>query len=329
MKIRIFTNEVAGGWRADSIEQFLGGGEECVVLLAEAFVRSGYDVYVYHTFPSDYTKGNYTRNGVYYGTRESVECSDGDILISFKDTLPWRGKESDASVKIHWSSEVEKPWNLQNVDAVVCLSEFHASRMIFVPSDKRVVIPCGIDTASLDRNEISKVPNTMLYCSSPDRGLMQLLSDWRSIANAHSGLELRIAYGFGNLEKMHSKAAAFKSSIFHKFKQDGITYLGELSKNDLEREYYRAEYWVLPLSNPESELFCLNAVKSRYCGCKPVVNRLGALKDTVGDYIPYPAFVSGNKSILTINNSYDQCLSWDTVVNQYWMPLFESILTSL
>ena len=51
--------------------------------------------------------------------------------------------------------------------------------------------------------------------------------------------------------------------------------------------YWKSEYWVLPLNNPQSELFCLNAIKAQYCGSIPVVRRVGALQETVNQFIDW------------------------------------------
>lgn len=330
MQIRLFTNEVIGGWCANDLEEFLGGSEECVVLLSEALVRAGYKVRCYHTFSADMKSKNnwYELNGVQYANRESVDVNPQDILITFKNKLPWLATfDNEAAVRIHWSSDVEIPWNPKIIDAFVCISDYHESRIIFVPKEKCVVIPHGIDAESLVQNKVEKQPGTILYCSSPDRGLTQLLTDWQSIRNAHhQKLELRIAYGFSNLEKMGGPASRqIKNNILHKMKQAGITYLGQLNKNELEQEYHRAQYWIMPLNNPDSELFCLNAVKSRFCGCIPVVNKIGALKNTVGEYIDYKKFFNGYTETKKEKPAWP-IMNWDEIVKNYWTPLFEKHL---
>lgn len=332
MRIRIFTNEVAGGWNANDLETFLGGSEECIVLLSEALARSGYDVNVYHTFSEDLKKSSYKRNSVKYHKRDSARTDKKDILLTFKDSLPWRGLQNNEAVRVHLSAEVEQPWDTRNLHYFVCLSDFHSSRIVFVPEENKTVIPLGVDKESLIKNKefllknkCSREPNTMLYCSSPDRGLLRVLSDWCRIVASYPEMKLKVAYGFKNFDRMATQGKVLKNNLMRMMKQKGITYLGQLTKDELEQEYYKSEYWVLPLFNPESELFCLNAVKSWYCGCKSVVSKIGALKNTVGDYIPYASFVDGQSSIIN-----DKCtvsaMAWDQVVSEYWIPLFEKIL---
>lgn len=329
MKIHIFVNEVAGGWVPDDIDRFLGGGEECVVLLAEAFVRHGFKVVVYSNW-DDKTIKDIEWHGVEYKPREKAVIGTNpaeEILITFKDPTP---HIQGASVfrNIHWSSDVERPWTAPYLNYFVNLTEYHQSQNVFVKNSRSVIAPHGVDIASLDKNKCDRVPDTMLYCSSPDRGLVQLVKDWPSVKEHHPKLELRVAYGFRNFqanEASDPRAGTWERNLLKMMEVAGIEYLGQLSKNKIEEEYWKAQYWCLPLQSPRSELFCLNAVKARYCGCMPVVNKVGGLRSTVGDYIEYPLFANG------LTNKVEEfpkatAMTWDAVVKRYWMPMIEGEL---
>lgn len=315
--IKIYTNEVVGGWSPR--DKMLGGSEECVVLLAEEFQRQGHEVTVYHTKkPGD---GKFILNGVYYFERGAVECYPEDIFITFKDPSPWlNGLAGDARVKIHWSSDVEDMWDTSLVDYFVNLTEYHQRRNFFVREDRKCIIPHGIDTGSLASGP-GRVPGLILYCSSPDRGLLTLLRDWSVIRSHYPRMLLNITYGFDIFDRvMGSRGAAFKQEILRLMNQPGVTFLGTLSRNELIEQYHEAEFWILPLQRPDSELFCLNAIKSRECGCTPVVNKKGALENTVGDFIDYSEFVGGNP-ILKKSNLPVPAISWAQIYENYWKKL--------
>ena len=95
MHIQIYMNEVAGGWLPDDIDRFLGGSEELIVLLAEALVRYGFRVTVYHNRPLDcgiQQREDVERNEVYYLPRERATLGkdpQNEVLITFKDPSPF------------------------------------------------------------------------------------------------------------------------------------------------------------------------------------------------------------------------------------------------
>ena len=324
-KVKIFTNEVVPAWEPTDLENFLGGSEEAIVLFAEELAKHDYDVTVYH---SQRIQSDKTHNGVKYSSRESAKCDADDIFITWKDSLPWKNG-AKAAKNIHWSSDVEQGWefnkktnslNINAVDVFVNISRYLNYKNVFVPVEKRSVIPHGIDTESLDNHKAEQIENTILYCSSPDRGLFNLLQDWPEIKKRSPQMTLKVAYGWGNFNFRNFELRRFRNQINDLLRQDGIEYLGALRRDEIEREYWKAQYWVLPLNNPDSELFCLNAVKSQYCGCIPVVNKLGALKETVADYIPYMSFRQGKLNVAKEKGVYSKALTWKEVVEKYWVP---------
>jgi len=312
--VKIFTNEVAGGWSPHDIEEMLGGSEECVVLLAEQMAASGHEVKVYHT-PKHDEMGAF-RKGVEYSPRAQFVPNPDDVVITFKDYTPWvRGV--NARIKIHWSSDVEGVWDTSLVDHFVNLTEYHQRRNFFVRTDKRRVIPHGIDVEPGEKTE----HGTMLYCSSPDRGLIELLQDWKTIRSHFPEMQLKVAYGFDLFDRvMGTNGFEFKRAILNLAKQPGISFLGTLSKDELNEQYRKAEYWVLPLQRPDSELFCLNAIKSRVLGCIPIVNKVGALENTVGDFIDYSEFVGGNP-VLKESNRPVPAMDWAQIYENFWKKL--------
>ena len=316
-EIKIFTNHVSGGWSPLDLDNMLGGSEECVVLLSEAFQRHGYKVTVYH---SQTEQGELVCNGVKYLSREVAEIFNTDYLITFKDPTPYL-QGAECKVKIHWSSEVERYWNTSAVDHHVNLSDYHSSRNGF--ADHREVVPMGIDLKHLLSHRVNKEADTVLYSSSPDRGLFRLLQDWKQIRTHYPDLELRVTYGFEVFDKItDGHGNDYKKMLSELIRQEGVKFLGSLTRDQMAREYWKAEHWILPLENPDSELFCLNALKSRFCGATPIVNKIGALKNTVGEYLKYSEFIEGVTQV-TDSVSPVPVMDWDNVVENYWKPLLD------
>lgn len=324
MIVRIYTNSYPGGWSRSMLEDGgIGGSEESVILLSEALTRKGHTVVVYHSQAVE--RDAATVNGVDYRPREQFEYHSRDVVITFKTHNLW-DKGIVPYRKIHWSCDVEKPWDISSLDAFVHISHYHLSRHLWLNMGKARVIPLGVDMASLHRNRVERVPRSLLYCSSPDRGLERLLIDWPMIQKNHAGVTLRVAYGWSQFDACTSgnrTARDYKNMLLKMMQQPGIENLGCLTKQQIEAEYWRAQYWCLPLSNPDSELFCLNAIKARVAGAIPVVNQYGALRNTVAEHIPYPDFVQGKNRLLTTDRESVGPESWDEVAERYWLPLFE------
>lgn len=296
----------------------IGGSEEAISYLAQEFFNIGFKVTIYTSLNGD----NCTYNGVNFRPHEDFDPQKRtDVFISFKDREIW-SQQIQAHTKIHFSLEVEPFWMHPDIDHYVFTSNFHRSRMPWIPRDLTHVIPLGVSIPELEPlKNYEKDAKSILYASSPDRGLEQLLEDWPILHQR--GYTLRVAYGFKILEKMaetNPNVKAHLDKLKEQLKQPGIENLGALCQSEINEEYARAHYWILPLRNPESELFCLNAVKSRYYGCKAIVNKVGALKETVGDYIDYSDFVAGDLSEIPERQRFD-AMDWEDVVAQYWMRI--------
>jgi len=323
LRIDLWCNAVAGGWRPHDLETSLGGGEEAVALWARALATRGHRVRVFHNAPD----GAATRwGGAAFLPHERFNpFARRDVLVSWKSPHPWR-IGATASVRLHWSSDVEAPWSprmLERLHGFVVLTPFHRRCMPWLPERLTRVIPLGLDTAHLDAHWAPREAGLCLYASSPDRGLETLLRDWPRIRDWQPGLRLEVCYGFSRLLASAGGSphvAAFRERMARLLRQEGVTYRGALSRAETARTYWRAAYWMHPLNRAESELFCLNAVKARHCGVVGVVNRLGALQQTATRWIDYTAFREGGRDITTVPPY--PAPDWDTVVRDYWEPLF-------
>lgn len=322
MKLSLYTNRVAGGWTP--VDKMLSGSEDSVVCLSTEFAKLGWEVEVFLNAPATVGGADLECNGVLYRQHKHFTPSDSrDVLITFKDKLPLiLGAKADT--KIHWTAEVETPWAqgiLGMVDKFVTISHYHSSRLEdWVPADKLKAIPLGVDTPEKLNNQ--RMENWMLYSSSPDRGLAELLRDWPEIRKHHPDLELIVTYGWERFDACGG-AQAYKQMVQGMMDQPGVHNQGQVSKVEMDALYNRAQYWVLPLQFADSELFCFNAMKARIGGAMPVVNRIGALQNTVESWIPYDQFCRGETvELFESSEKVYQPQSWGEVVADYWLPMF-------
>lgn len=302
-------------WKPEDINTFLAGCQECLVLLAEALQRQGYKVKVLLHGPTKID--TQICNGIEYSDFSKFIVDDSVIILFKINPLPEDKRLETANV-IFWSSDVQTNVSPDRyIKKYVCLTDYHLNRNGW---KNGYVIPHGIDFLSLRRNRTEKENDTMLYCSSPDRGLAQVLQQWEVIKTYYPNLKLYITYGFKIAKQILDKSTLQSEEELKQFcTGKDITYLADLNRTDLEKLMWRCKYWVLPLNNPDSELFCLSAVKAQFCGCIPVVNKLGALTETVGDYIEFSSFCRGDTTI--VRGKTNSIYSWDDVVMKYWIPL--------
>ena len=321
--VKLLVNHLPDGWCPTDLQSFLGGSEECVVQLSESLSRSGYDVTVFHTQRIDAVDH---LNGVNYVDRSSFFYGEDDIVVVFKDPRAIKDLIKFKPKKlIFWSSDVEKPFRDDDIDAFVSISPYLKKRNIWVDGRVHRVIPHGLGLDITKDNE-GKIPNSVVYSSSPDRGLEELLNDWPRIHEKHPDLFLNVTYGFKSFDSIHKdpRASRYKKTLLTLMSAlPNVKYIGQLSKVQMEYLYWRTQYWILPLNRADSELFCLNAVKSQYCGCKPIINDIGALRNTVGSHYSYSDFINGAWN--WIEREADiKPMSWDDIVSQYWKPILEN-----
>lgn len=317
--IAIVTENFYHPWSPNDLESFLGGSQECVVLLAEALLNTGFyqvDVFTYGPIQSNTEE----RNGVIYRDFSNFNYNYDSIILFKVNPLQNREELKNINV-IYWSSDVEERPKCDYINSYVCLTEYHKERCGW--SDA-IVIPHGIDTESLMRNRVNREKNTIIYSSSLDRGLDILLANWKKIKEKYPEMKLLVTYGFKISNQLSSYGSLLNGKVEDNLKQIctnlDIEYLGDISKDELEKLYWRCEYWCLPLKNPDSELFCFNAVKSQFCGCTPIVYQKGALLETVKDHIHFDSFVDGNKE-QTIGKNDVPTYTWEQVVQKYWIAL--------
>lgn len=315
-KIVIITENFKVPWNPNDIDDFLGGSQEVVVLFAEALKQSDFDVSVF-TLGETKTE-TVSRKDVLYSDFSFFDYN-ADFIILFKIN-PLKEQRIKNSKIVFWSSDIQKhvPFHFDKIQTTVCLTNYHKTRNNW---ENSFMLPHGFDKESLNKNKKEKIPNTVLYSSSFDRGIETLINSWSTIKKYFPNLKLKITYGFKIANQFASNLGKELNSKSEKHIKEvceilDIEYLSNISRNEIEKLYWESEYWILPLNNADSELFCINAIKAQYCGCIPIVNKIGALKETVSDYIPFDEFVKGNKNIIKNENTIPS-YSWLEIVNKW------------
>jgi glycosyltransferase involved in cell wall biosynthesis len=234
-------------------------------------------------------------NGVHYRDhREFKPWEHSNIFISFKNRQVLESS-INADKILYFTTEIEGKWpqaQLNQVDQVITISKFHTHRMGDAGHPKLKHEYLWADMERMAKNRVAREEGTMLYSSSFDRGLEELLACWDTVKKKMNLKKLYITYGwdFINLiAKDNPNMAKWKErmeKLIEQHKED-IVFLGRVSFDEMCQQYWKCQYWCLPLNNADSELFCINAIKAQAAGCIPLVRRTGALQETVNNFVAW------------------------------------------
>lgn len=134
-------------------------------------------------------------------------------------------------------------------------------------------------------------PFRLMYASSPDRGLENLLWIFRRAREYVPELELHAFYGFKNMEKLEEKYPRFakiRQQIKKDANQPGVFLHGRVPQKELYREWLKTSLWVY--STNFTETSCITCMEAQALGAIPVTNPLWALSENVGHGI----FIEGD-----------------------------------
>lgn len=316
MKISIYTNEIWGGWKPQDYDAFLGGSEEIIVELSEQFKRRGHDVVVY------YQGENTEYRGVdYKNYNEFKPWEYNNVFISWKNMQVWE-QSIYAGKSIHYTAEINYIDDLLaiNIDHVMCISDYHKRRMIETNphlEDKIMTMYLGVPDCEVIFN-VTKA-NRVLYSQAPERGLAKAVDLFNKYPKVKYKLD--VTYGWDSYEKynLHNpQAMLWRDSMCVAMDNDKrITQHGAVKQAVMNELYSKCKYWIHPLNNPDSELFCRNAVKAQLAGCVPVVNKVGALENTVNQYIEYKDFDFEQVVDVYTNLEFAKRFLWSNVIKEW------------
>jgi glycosyltransferase involved in cell wall biosynthesis len=277
-------------WAGRSVEEWappslngsgIGGSETAVIEVARRFAADGWKVDVYNA-PGRY-EGVY--DGVGYWEPSRFDGSERvDVLVSWRNPLV---SMKDARVRLLWCHDLNYGPDAigpgQGWSRVLGVSGWHAGMLSrYYGIDNADYVPNGINLERFDP-AIKKVPWRCVYASSPDRGLLRLLSLWPRIVENEPGAELHVAYGWQTFDRMavdRPDMQRFKAHVMDRIEHTPqVVYRDRLPQNELARLYSESYAWLYPTSF--LEVSCISAMEAMAGGAVPVVTKCGALPETI------------------------------------------------
>lgn len=128
-------------------------------------------------------------------------------------------------------------------------------------------------------------PKRLIWTSSPDRGLKEVLDIFERARETVSDLELAIFYGMDNIERIcegdRTRWPWVQSWVQYDraHAMPGVTWHGRIGQDALKRELFRAGVWLYPTWF--SETSCISCMEAQACGVIPITRPFWAVGHNV------------------------------------------------
>lgn len=286
LRIDLYVGPSHESWSPKSVETGIGGSEEMFIGMARELAKRN-TVTVWNRCLDD--EGTY--DGVVYKNYDDFDVKETDILIIARSPqlLLKHHLDKVKAKKYLWLHDTVNPLEvlpyLMGFDGVFALSKWHQNyyTQCCAPEfrDKILLTRNAVDYSNFEQ-KVKRDPNTIVYGSMYNRGLVELLTLWPKIKLAAPETKLRIFYGWQTMEKMlpMEQFNAFKGEVERLMDQEGITHLGRISHKEVAKEMLGAGIWAYPCIKFD-EISCITAMKAQIGGAIPVVIPRAALMDTV------------------------------------------------
>lgn len=256
-----------------------GGAETALIWLSHHLARRGHDVSVYNGANGDF-------DGVKYRPLGAFDLSDPiDVFVLFRN--PWSGvTKVNAKTTVFWSCDQQTEGNYATevfpwVDHTICISpyhlRYHVERYGLNPNTAWVT-DLGVNWDEY-KAQVPKVPNRLIYCSQPERGLTVLFVAFGLIREQVPDVSLTIT-----ADRRLWGVDYTGDELYHKLwdtmgESDRINYVGAVPREELAKLQLEAEVMSFPCTY--EELHCLAATECQVAGAVPVTSMMGSLPTTV------------------------------------------------
>ncbi len=311
LSVIIWTGPCFEPWDATSPNtRGIGGSETAAIEMGKNLAALGHAV----TICGDTRTAPQVFDGVRYVHWEQMPVIDCDVLICSRSPGLLENEDRiKARLKLLWVHDIHvgQPspqldrWLLR-FDRIMCLSnwhkEFFCQTYPSVHPDRVIVTRNGIDperfalpmpagyAARLDA--MPGKSNHLVFSSSPNRGLLTLLSLFPNIKRQVPDAEAHIYYGMDcwrTFAKMRgdknelATIAHYEKAIADAERAGGVHYHGRVNQRELAAAFMRAKVWFYPTLGPElfAETSCISAMEAQAAGCVPLTTAHGALVETV------------------------------------------------
>lgn len=184
------------------------------------------------------------------------------------------------------------------VDIYAALSPVHRDHLIriagtTVTPSKFTWLPNSINLEFFS-DKIAKVPFSMAWCSSPDRGLHRLIEIFPAIRARVPGATLKIFYRFepwyegvkDRTDDLGKRGRYIKDCLdrLGRNGENGLTMVGPVNNRRMAEELLATQIWAYPCDTISfTEGFCVAALDAMAARCIPIISDADAIGDIYKD----------------------------------------------
>lgn len=276
--IVFFCSAAFEDWGPESLVKGCGGSEEAIIQLTKRLAALGWDVTVYNNCVKESIV-----DGVKWVRYERFNPRDMfNIIVSWRNNLflSYPITAMKKIVDMHDTPEpnLYQPEDMKDVTIFV-KSKYHRTWLPNLPDEKFVIIPNGVDLSKFPKTK--KTNNNLVWTSSYDRGLENLLNMWQGIIKAVPEATLDVYYGWELYDSTpwgkKPSGQAWKDKIQQLLQQNGITEHGRVGSDEIAQAYLKADVWAYPTEFPEID--CITATKAMAARCVPITTDFAAMQE--------------------------------------------------
>lgn len=277
-------------WRSPD-EEGIGGSELAIAETAKRLAKRGHDVRVFARIKEDTHRRD--PDGAYWYQLQDADFRGKGIWYLSRcpyviDNFTGDGKDQKRWLVCHDIDYPPGPRGITPVrsaqfDAVMGLCqtqlEMLATNHPELQGRLRKIFS-GIRTELIPANPPPRDPFKLIYSSSPDRGLLELLEIYKRAKEREPRLNLTVTYGWNYFDILTTPTMrAWADKVKRLLDQDGVTMLGRIPQAELYREFMTAGIWCYPTNFTETN--CITCMEAQALGAIPLTNPYWALKENV------------------------------------------------
>lgn len=319
MRINFYSGNRIEPWDYRNVFDIgIGGSETSHVEMAIRLAKRGHTVTSYTDLPPDCPNPNF--GGVHWRKLDLATFEEDALWIIYRQPSLGAKLTPDTNRKF-WlvCQDVFYPdWDTKAVasfDRIIGLCPRHIDDIKFRdPSvaGQLCMSSNGINVERIQAAEqftqwnanYQRNPARLIWTSSPDRGLKELLDIFERAKEQVSDLELHVFYGMNNIDKICSgdrKKAPWNKSwqqYDRAINTEGVVWRGRIGQKELTKELFQAGIWCYPTWFPETS--CISCMEAQACGCIPITNPIWA----TGYNVKHGIMIEGSPNDTLVKTRY-------------------------